>query len=257
MEGFKYCSNKDCGRGLLPLSEFYLSPGSKDGYRYNCIECLRISSNISYLKNIEKVKARHIRKYKIICTVCNKENLAFKETTKTCSRKCANQAKAKSRAFKGLRNKTRPLEERFWSKVNKLGPNECWEWKGSNQKGYGTILIDRKVQRTHRVSYKLSYGDFDETLQVCHKCDNPPCCNPLHLFLGTAKENNEDKIRKGRANMPKGERNHKSKMTATKVIEMRNLFENGVPRNILSEKFNISWQSVNKIVKREFWKEVE
>lgn len=75
---------------------------------------------------------------------------------------------------------------------------ECWIWTGKkNKAGYGHFYY-KDLKLAHRVSYLLHYGDFDKSLFVCHKCDNPSCVNPGHLFLGTAKDNFEDMINKGR-----------------------------------------------------------
>lgn len=82
----------------------------------------------------------------------------------------------------------------------KLMPSGCIEWQGSrNVTGhYGRLGLNRKVYYIHREVYRLTFGEFDPSLLVCHTCDNPPCCNPMHLFLGTDKTNAEDRVRKGR-----------------------------------------------------------
>ena len=92
--------------------------------------------------------------------------------------------------------------ERFWSKVNRVeDPDECWEWipKARHKFGYG-IFMDRPygTKKAHRVAWELTNGEIPNGLMVLHTCDNPPCCNPNHLFLGTAQDNSLDMMSKGR-----------------------------------------------------------
>jgi hypothetical protein len=100
--------------------------------------------------------------------------------------------------------KRRPFEDRFWEKVKKLGDDDCWEWQAArNAKGYGRLTSGRGVHlKAHRVAFVLFGGVIPDNLFVLHTCDNPSCCNPGHLFVGTPKDNMVDKIKKGRGTEP-------------------------------------------------------
>lgn len=93
-----------------------------------------------------------------------------------------------------------PVEERFWSYVLKL-PNGCWEWQGGKVRyGYGGFHDENhRLRFAHRYSWEMHNGPIPKGLFVCHTCDNPPCINPAHLFIGTPKDNTQDMIRKGRS----------------------------------------------------------
>src|SRR5262245_17887722 len=107
--------------------------------------------------------------------------------------------------------RVRPLAERFWPKVDKRGADDCWPWMASTMRGgYGEIRISRRYVPAHRVAYELTIGPIPDGQLCCHRCDNPPCCNPGHLFLGTTAENNADCLIKGRHVPPRGEMSGKA-----------------------------------------------
>lgn len=117
----------------------------------------------------------------------------------------------------------RPLAERFWEKVDIRGEDECWPWMASTkQGGYGKIVSDDgRFLLAHRVAYELTIGPIPVGLVLCHRCDNPGCVNPSHMFLGTQADNLQDMRTKGRGNPPRGVRHPKARLTDQLVAQIR------------------------------------
>ena len=113
------------------------------------------------------------------------------------------------------------IAERFWSKVDFSG--ECWEWKAfRNHDGYGLFFVNRNVSMSgmivaSRFAWELFNGPIPDGLCALHNCDNPPCVNPSHLFLGTREKNNEDMVLKDRQS--KGEHRPQHKLTLDQVLQ--------------------------------------
>lgn len=95
------------------------------------------------------------------------------------------------------------VKDRFWSRVAIAGKDDCWEWRaGRVAAGYGSFYMAGFLYRANRVAWAFHNATDPGDLHVCHTCDNPPCCNPAHLFLGTTQDNMKDMVRKGRRVFP-------------------------------------------------------
>lgn len=123
-----------------------------------------------------------------------------------------------------------------------IASNGCWEWSGARSRaGYGLIAAGIQLG-AHRVSYALSHGFVDPELMVCHRCDNPCCVNPDHLFLGSGKDNMADASRKGR--LPTGERHHNARLSDALVAEIRLAYQQGKHRGGHDEQISsVRWLS--------------
>lgn len=154
----------------------------------------------------------------------------------------------------GLHYQTITSEQRFWKYVNKESDDKCWNWTGvCNKDGYGCLMVDRSNVRTHRFSWELHFSKIPDGLLVCHYCDNPPCVNPYHLFLGTNKDNIEDRDNKNR--QAKGESHGNTKLTYHQVKEIRRLCNEGkFSQRKIAKMFNIGKTAVGDIHNNKRWK---
>ena len=149
-----------------------------------------------------------------------------------------------------------PLVDRLQKKL-KVMSNGCWEWQGTRNKcGHGRIwhLPSASKIYTHRAMWEIVFNLIPDGLCVLHSCDNPPCCNPAHLFLGTKADNMADMIAKGRDRKLKGEEAPNSKLTWDQVRAIR--ADNRSSRKIGSE-YGIDYSNVSRIKRGESWKEDE
>jgi hypothetical protein len=155
------------------------------------------------------------------------------------------------------------MSERFWSKVDRRGPDECWPWVGARlESGYGRFKLSnqRKLVPAHRFAWELENGDWPEGMFACHHCDNPWCVNPRHVFPGTPLDNMRDMHAKGRAKCgfgsPKGEAHPCHKLTAEEVDLIRMTWETlrwGVTYKSVAKAFNVSPALVRFIVIGKAW----
>lgn len=155
------------------------------------------------------------------------------------------------------RRKRRPVAERFWEKVDIGGHDECWPWTGSTngKRGYGTFRTGDKRDYAHRFALELHTGvrllPGEESL---HRCDNPPCCNPSHLFKGTAADNIADMMKKGRHRARRGEGHRSAKLNEQIVRDVR---KSTLSNTELAEIHGVRQNTISNIRTRKTWRHIQ
>lgn len=141
-------------------------------------------------------------KYRLQCEECRRDVTKYRARTQPAPRFCSNACAVSFRQ----RVAAAELADRFWAKVCR--GDGCWEWQGYRMpKGYGQVGIGHSgLILAHRLAWELTHGPVPTDLFVLHHCDNPPCCNPDHLWLGTKADNNRDMAQKGRHRGTTGKR---------------------------------------------------
>lgn len=152
------------------------------------------------------------------------------------------------------------FRDRFWSRVDRRGPDDCWEWTEKSPKPgeYGRFLIYADGKSTaylaHRFAYTMAYGYVPDDLLVCHSCDNRRCCNPRHLWVGTDQDNAQDMWSKGRGQ--RGENHSYAKLTANQVLEMRSILQAGATQSKVADMYGVNRATVGDIYRRSTWKHI-
>lgn len=137
----------------------------------------------------------------------------------------------------------------FWTSVASGEPDACWPWTGTRSRlNYGSYTLRGINHRAHRVAYMLSKGPIPADLHVLHSCDNPPCCNPRHLRVGTVLENSRERTAKGR--VPVGEKNGGAKLRAEDVYVIRGSTESST---VLGRRYGVHPSTISSIKRRFLW----
>lgn len=184
-----------------------------------------------------------------------------------------------------MAGKQKPIEPRFWANVKKAGPDDCWEWTASKTPaGYGKICVFGKHRMAHRVSFWMATGeDLDGGYYVCHRCDNPGCVNPAHLWNGDNSENISDAYSKGRmisqtdpsriargdAHPAKradvrlahklrqqGEKSHRAKLTEAEAIFAHQMRADGMTHQKIADHFGITREAISCLLRGENWSHI-
>lgn len=163
----------------------------------------------------------------------------------------------------GLGRLTALRQHQFWSKVDIRNEGDCWLWTACRlpksphrTHDYGWCNMMGRPMHAHRMSFLLTHGSINESLDVCHTCDNPPCVNPNHLFLGTARYNTQDCMSKNRfyyAPIIRGSSHYLTHLTEQDVLDIRQLYEAGMMQKDIGTQFNLSPGGIGRIVRREIW----
>lgn len=157
-----------------------------------------------------------------------------------------------------------PIESRFWRHVDKRGGDDCWNWTaGRNDRGYGKFWMNGRTIHASRAAYILTFGEIESSsVFVCHRCDNPACVNPAHLFLGSGVENSRDMVAKGRQSRgkphsdslipgrPRGERHNNATWSDEQVAAIRDLYATGKwSQHAIARVFNTTQPVIHAFVK--------
>lgn len=194
------------------------------------------------------------------CDNCSKEfeySDSRRKNARFCSLSCLSkltkQEQDEKRKIEWANETMEQYLEALSKKFNKfvIKKDGCWDWSRSkNKAGYGYMLHRHKLLKAHRISYMIHKGEIPKSVFVLHSCDNPPCSNPDHLFLGTNTDNMRDMVSKGR-NKPR------ATLTSEQVIGVRKLLDLGVSSARIARDFGVSDVAIHYIKHGKTWKKIE
>jgi hypothetical protein len=137
--------------------------------------------------------------------------------------------------------------ERFWKRVNKGTPNECWEWQGASSEGYGISSHKGKHTRVHRIAFILSFGSIPDGMWVVHSCHNKICVNPKHLHIGDASSVTQKAF---------GEANGQSKLHERDILTIRKMIKGGISNYAIAKQFGVDPSAIWQIKNLRTWTHV-
>jgi hypothetical protein len=148
------------------------------------------------------------------------------------------------------------LSARFWRHVQRRDQDSCWEWTASTFKsGYGQFKVNKISHNAHRVAWELSYGPIPDGMFICHHCDNPLCCNPSHLFVGSPQANMDDMRGKGRES--KGTDFPAARLDDEAVLEITRLAKSGMLQRDIGKLFGVGQTAIGDVLRNVAWKHVK
>lgn len=159
----------------------------------------------------------------------------------------------------------REVVEDFWARVDRRSEDECWEWTGGRNgktklQSYGVFWALGKRSKAHRFAFEISKRKLKNGECVCHRCDNPPCCNPAHLFAGTHGDNIRDALSKGRIKHERGEDRYNATLTEADIRTIRAVYQKRSTKGMngakLARKYGVVKSMIHAIVTRRRWKHV-
>lgn len=161
--------------------------------------------------------------------------------------------KTKQKMSESRRNKP----EDVWEKIDIKNEDECWNWMGGLRRGYGRFMIEQKIYQSHRIVFKLIYGDIPDGMLVCHSCNNTSCCNPKHLYLGTQSENIKQMYRDCRNANHCGEKSGSAKLIGEDVLKIRLLYSTGeYSQKKIGEMFGVKQMAISRIINKKRWRHI-
>lgn len=261
-----------------------MNPPENGGYMKGISKCKKCGKEFKWYRNDNQGAAKYCskkckdkdhgswsprsaRQNKWICEICAKEFsrriTLNRPTPKCCSKKCDAKRRSKlgsPNPFNWKKATTEDKKERLRQKFEEkvIRKEGCWDWKGcAHKSGYLPFNgMDNKWDMAHRISYFIHYGEIPSNLWVLHHCDNPRCTNPKHLYLGTPKKNSEDREKRERRPLRKGEASHLARLTEEKVRKIKKMLQLKIPMSEIARQFKCSSGAIHAIKDKRSWKHV-